>query len=121
MERRYSVDEANAELDRLRELLPRIRDARRAILDGGEKVRGVASRNGGGPEGAEYLRSVEVLREGIESLASDGIILRDAETGLVDFPAESEGREIFLCWRLGEDEVAHWHEVDAGMAGRKPL
>src|SRR5688572_1730863 len=110
MERHYSVEEANAELGRLRDLLPRIRDARRAVLEAGEKVRGVATRNGGGPQGAEYLQSVEVLREGIESLAGDGIILRDAETGLVDFPAESEGREIYLCWRLDEDEVGHWHE-----------
>jgi len=119
--RHYTVEEANAALERLRELLPAIRDARRALLETGEHVRGVAVRNGGGAEGAGYMRSMAALREGLKSLSGDGIILRDAETGLVDFPALSEGREIYLCWRLGEDEVAHWHELDTGMAGRRPL
>src|SRR6476620_8376495 len=42
-------------------------------------------------------------------------------SGLVDFPALHEGEEVLLCWQLGEDEVAHWHRVDEGFAGRKPL
>ena len=54
-------------------------------------------------------------------LAEQGILLRDPDTGLVDFPAERDGRRVFLCWRLGEDHVAWFHEEQSGFSGRKPL
>src|SRR5919106_6569074 len=119
--RLYTVDEANAALAGLRESLVRIREARREVLRAGRKVGARAGANGGGPEGAAYLEALSILREEVERLAADDIILRDAESGLVDFPSEREGRLIQLCWRLGEDEGAHWHEVDAGFQARKPL
>ena len=50
-----------------------------------------------------------------------GAIVKDLDEGLVDFPAVREGEEILLCWRLGEDEVAHWHGLEEGFAGRKLL
>lgn len=50
-----------------------------------------------------------------------GIELKDPRLGLVDFPSETNGRRIVLCWRLGERDVQYWHEVDAGYAGRQPL
>jgi hypothetical protein len=49
------------------------------------------------------------------------IVLRDAESGLIDFPARVEHRDVFLCWRLGEDRVAYWHGPESGFAGRRPL
>ena len=49
------------------------------------------------------------------------IELKDYFTGLIDFPCWMDGREVFLCWRLGEPEVSHWHELDAGFAGRQKL
>ncbi|MCA9150501.1 MAG: DUF2203 domain-containing protein [Planctomycetales bacterium] len=60
------------------------------------------------------------LREYIEELRQLGVEARGDE-GQVDFPATMDGRRVFLCWKLGEDEVQHWHEVDAGYAGRQPL
>ena len=50
-----------------------------------------------------------------------GVIVKDLDTGLVDFPALRDGEEILLCWRLGEDEVAYWHGLEEGFAGRKRL
>lgn len=50
-----------------------------------------------------------------------GVECKGAEQGLVDFPAEIGGRRVYLCWRLGERSVQHWHELDAGYAGRQPL
>ena len=50
-----------------------------------------------------------------------GITLREIETGLIDFPALASGRQIWLCWRLGEDDVEWWHELDDGFAGRRAL
>lgn len=120
-ERHFTVDEANARLEHLREVLPRIRDARRVLLASGERVRGAAARNGGGSEGAAYWTAVRTLRDEVQALGDEGIVLRDAESGLVDFPALREGREVYLCWRLGEDAVAHWHDVDGGFVGRRPI
>jgi hypothetical protein len=119
--RLYTVEEANAALARLRDSLARIREARREVLRSGKRVGARAAANGGGPEGASYLEAVSILREEVEGLAEDDIILRDAESGLVDFPSLREGRVVQLCWRLGEDRVEHWHEVDAGFQARKPL
>ena len=54
-------------------------------------------------------------------LEESGIVLRDIDRGLVDFPAVVDGREIYLCWELGEDEVGYWHELEGGYGGREPL
>lgn len=121
MDRVWTLEEANAKLGDLRERLPRIREARRTLLASGRKVAGRAGRNGGGAEGGAVFEATRLLRTELEGLSAGGIILRDADSGLVDFPSDREGRIVYLCWKLGEDEVAHWHEVDAGMAGRKPL
>lgn len=120
-ERRFTVDEAEAELAHLRRLLPELQRARRRILASGERVRGVARRNGGGAEGTDYWRAIENLRRGVEDLAGRGIVLRDADTGLVDFPSERDGRLVYLCWRLGEERVGHWHDPESGFGGRRPL
>jgi hypothetical protein len=120
-ERRFTLEEANAAIPELTRSLSLIREARQVVFSHGERVREGSSGNGGGPEGAEYLEASRVLKAEVERIAGDGIILRDAESGLVDFPAERDGRVIYLCWQLGEDRVAHWHDPDTGFSGRKPL
>jgi hypothetical protein len=89
-----------------------------------EKMRG----NGHGHYG-EY----QALRERIDELRSQidghirevhalGALIKDIESGLIDFPVLREGREVYLCWRLGEGErISWWHEIEAGFAGRQPL
>jgi hypothetical protein len=120
-ERFYSVDEANRSLDELRGILVRIRDARRTVLRSAERIRTHAPANGGGIDGSAHWEALRVLREEIEGLGARNIVLRDADTGLIDFPARREGRLIYLCWRPDEDRVGYWHEVDTGFGGRKPL
>lgn len=57
----------------------------------------------------------------LAQLEEMGCILRDVEMGLVDFPAQADGTEVYLCWRLGEEGIHYWHGVDEGYAGRKPI
>ncbi|HXY69701.1 MAG TPA: DUF2203 domain-containing protein [Gemmatimonadales bacterium] len=57
----------------------------------------------------------------VDELAEVGCLLKGFEDGLVDFYGYQEGRLVFLCWRLGEERVAHWHDLDAGFAGRRPI
>ena len=69
----------------------------------------------------EYHKlSYEFYKE-LEKFEKIGCLLKDLEQGLVDFYCRFEGRDIFLCWKFGEDKVKAWHEVDAGFAGRKPI
>ena len=65
--------------------------------------------------------AVDRLRDLAQEISSSGIILRDPERGLVDFPMLWEDREVYLCWVLGESSIQFWHEIDTGFAGRQPL
>ena len=120
-ERRFTLQEAEEMLPDLREALERMREARETLLRTGERVKEVVAGNGGGPENREYRDAAEVLKDEVERISAMGIILRDVESGLVDFPAERDGRLVFLCWRLGEDHVGFWHPPETGIAGRQPL
>lgn len=120
-ERRFTVDEATAELARLRELLPTIRDARAGLIDASERITEAVGTDGGGVEGSDWFRHQSTLKAGLAELAEQGIILRDTQTGLVDFPAERDGEVVFLCWRLGERDVAYYHGEHGGFRSRKPL
>lgn len=69
----------------------------------------------------DYEGAMDRLGELVDELHFVGVELKDFERGLVDFPAFHEEREILLCWHRGEDEVSHWHEVDAGVGGRQSV
>lgn len=69
----------------------------------------------------ELEKDIAVLQEYIDELDKLGVELKDFVRGLVDFPSIQDGREVYLCWQLGEDEVAYWHELDAGFQGRQSL
>lgn len=120
-ERLYSLDEANAELADLRERLPRLRVARGGLIAASERIKEAVASDGGGVAEAGWFAHQQTLKAELEHLAERGILLRDPEIGLIDFPSDRDGRRVYLCWRLGEDEVAWYHEVSAGFGNRKPL
>jgi hypothetical protein len=68
---------------------------------------------------AQLDSSLEQLQDYVDELGSIGVELKDYESGLIDFPGRHQGRDIFLCWKLGEDKVDHWHELHSGYAGRQ--
>ena len=97
-----------------------------------ELLQSAATRNAPNPATAARHERMEELNEDIgrcaealndlhRELLATGCVLKDWHSGMVDFPAVHEGRRIWLCWRLGEPAVAHWHEWHAGIAGRRPL
>jgi hypothetical protein len=69
----------------------------------------------------DLKRDVERLKEYAEELRELGVDPKNFAEGLVDFPAVMDGRPVYLCWKLGEPEVLHWHDIDAGFPGRQPL
>lgn len=69
----------------------------------------------------EIERDIDRLNEFVDELRSLGVLLKDPIVGLVDFLTLVDGRDAYLCWKLGEDDVAFWHELDAGFQGRQSL
>ena len=120
-ERLFSVAQANAELGDLRERLPRLRQARRALIQASQRITDAVASDGGGISGKDWFEAQSVLKADVTSLAERGILLRDPESGLVDFPGEREGHRVYLCWRLGEGEVGFFHDETTGFSGRQPL
>jgi hypothetical protein len=91
------------------------------VAEAREEREGAAERVEGNGH-APAVQAGRGLRAAVEELTDQGIVLRDVDAGLVDFPARlDDGREYLLCWVLGEPEVAFWHWPDAGFAGRRPL
>jgi hypothetical protein len=122
-ERHFSVDEANALLPRLTDLLAKLQEARDELTDSEahELLAEHGPTNGGGEAGTQVGVAFLEVRRLLGAIEEAGIVLRDIERGLVDFPAIVEGREVYLCWELGEDKVEYWHEISSGYGGRKPL
>ncbi|MFM7718781.1 MAG: DUF2203 domain-containing protein [Actinomycetota bacterium] len=121
-ERRFTVAEAEVALAAIRPRLPDIRDARRTMLETAERVRGAVESDGGGHHpGAGYRSAQQLLAREVEKVAREGVLLRDVDPALLDFPAERDGEAVFLCWREPEPAIAWWHPVDAGFGGRRPL
>ena len=122
-ERHYTVEQANAALDWVKERLERLRAARVRLNDeeAREALSEAAPGNGGGAPGRVVSEAFLELRSALGELQAMEVVLRDLDRGLLDFPAIREGREVYLCWEDGEDEVSWWHEADSGYAGRRPL
>jgi hypothetical protein len=130
-QRTFTPAEANAALAEVRPLVQRMVDAKRA-LDGAEERRDEAIRrisgNGGGiaPEElaglhADVEQHLAALAAAVDEVRALGVLVKDLDSGLVDFPSVRDGEPVLLCWRLGEDEVGWWHGHEDGFAGRRPL
>jgi hypothetical protein len=131
MSRFYAIDEANALLPEVERILTALRDQRRELIELRDRV--VAASPPGDdeptPGTAEQIRLlrlgmqglIDQMQAGVARLVEMDITLRDISTGLIDFPALVTGRPIWLCWRLGEADVAHWHPHDEGYDTRRPL
>jgi hypothetical protein len=81
----------------------------------------LAESSGGAWPGRERARAAVEMTLGFEQLERLDIVVRDLDRGLVDFPAVIDGREVYLCWLVDEPAVTHWHAIESGFAGRRPL
>jgi hypothetical protein len=120
----FTVEEANALLPKLREVLDDLalhRDALHEKAPHLEPILKSAGTNGGGRVGSEYGVEAYNLYLAIGRIQELGVILKDLDMGLLDFPHEREGRVVFLCWHPPEEQVEFWHEIETGYAGRQPL
>ena len=66
-------------------------------------------------------RAAVRLKASVEEIQKLGVLIKDLDIGLVDFPTLFRGNEVYICWKLGEDEIGYWHGVNEGFAGRKSI
>ena len=124
MPQHFTPEQANAALTLIRPLMARLMRIRDEILGSQPEVWPVIQKgagNGGSKLAGEMAFRFKEVDDLVRRIQAMGVLIKDLNTGLVDFPAWREGREVYLCWRYGEETVEHWHEIDAGFAGRQPL
>jgi hypothetical protein len=127
----YTVAEANATLPLIRAIVQDITQLAQDLRERHERLSRVNSADRRGRSSAyqeeveqmqaEFERDQARMQEYEQELRNLGIELKDHYTGLVDFPCRMNDREVYLCWRLGEPQVDHWHELNAGFSGRQKL
>jgi hypothetical protein len=130
-ERSFTPDEANNALSEVRGVAERLVAVRTRMREleraQGELVTAIGS-NGGGYAASDLNAAqselgglADVALACVERLEELGVVVKDLDLGLLDFPSEREGEEVLLCWHVGEDSVAFWHGLEEGYAGRKPI
>lgn len=120
----FTRSEANDMLPRLRPLLEDLRGEWGRIREMNPEIRKVRERamfDAFHPRGVEYVEAVSHLTGLISEIRRMGVLVKDLDKGLCDFPYRKSDRVVYLCWHLGEDSIAYWHDIEAGFAGREPL
>jgi hypothetical protein len=124
-QRHYTLEQATAVRDWVAERVGWIRESQASLVALGAQARtGLGSldpQSGGSYPGKQVATALVELSRALNELEAVDVVVRDAQRGLVDFPALRDGEEIYLCWLLDEDEIGFWHEPEAGFAGRQPL
>ena len=131
-DRTFTLDEAQSLLPVLESLLRAAIAAKKIIEEFEAEQQALAHRvflNGGtflnvvplARRKAERVKAEQKAKDALAEISAIGVIVKDLDIGLLDFPCEVDGRTILLCWKLGEKAIAHWHGVEEGFAGRKPV
>jgi len=131
-ERTFTLDEAQALVPVLGSLLKTAIDGKQAAERIEQEFKAVSSRvflNGGtlldvvqlAARKRERERLIQKIKDALAEIEASGVLVKDLEMGLLDFPCEVDGRTILLCWKLGETTIAHWHGTDEGYRYRKPI
>lgn len=127
----FTLDEAEAMIPQVRDEIVAMQACKREVDELRVSLEGAAKASSGNghvrdeDDLAEKRRRAEALvaqiNERLGRINGWGVELKGLGEGLVDFPSERDGRVVYLCWRVGEERIAWWHEIDSGFAGRQPL
>ena len=128
----FTLDEAQSMLPLLESLLKRAIEGKRAAQEVDDRLGEIRRRidlAGGmrvdvaaiSKERAEMDGHLQRVRESVAEIDSIGVQVKDMDTGLLDFPCKVDDEVVLLCWRMGESAIEHWHSIEDGFKGRKPL
>lgn len=120
----FTLQEANETLNLIRPLMNEVQAIRLKILKNQPEAWPAiekSSGNGGNRALSNMVQDFEKFDALIHHIQDMDVLIKDINLGLLDFPALKDGREVYLCWQYGEGDIAFWHEVEAGYAGRQPI
>jgi hypothetical protein len=121
----FTISEARELLPDLRPRLLRMREVWKKMSPFREESKRLSKKmeDGGStmPNAGEYFQQIRKLQKELAFFETSGIQVKDISSGLVDFPSLRNGRVVYLCWRMDEPSITHWHETNEGFAGRQPL
>lgn len=123
-ERIFTLSEANGLIPELEQLWSKIKEGRQILIDTREEVKKAsaqASLGGGTVVGVQYIKGLQDINGSLHAIQELGVVIKDVEVGLCDFPSLLNDRLVFLCWKSGEEQVRWWHDLDSGFAHRQPL
>jgi hypothetical protein len=124
MQEYFTLEEANKALKIIRPLMHEVQAIRQKILANQPEAWPAIEKsagNGGNRALSDMVQDFEKFDALIHQIQDTGAQIKDINTGLLDFSALKDGREVYLCWQYGEEDIAFWHEVEAGFAGRQPI
>lgn len=122
--RMFTAEEANGLLEELRPLVEEMLAIRAGVIELQPDLEPVLQKvvgNGHNINSPALLEAFDHLKGILARLSALGVLVKDVNTGLLDFPSIRDGRIVFLCWQHDEPRVAYWHDLDAGFAGRQPI
>jgi hypothetical protein len=122
-DRHFTRAQADALLPQVEPMLRKLRDARDRLTDAEahELLATAAPANGGGEPGRLVGDAFLEVRNLLAEIQELGIVIRDIDRGLIDFPAIIDDSEVYLCWQLDESEIEYWHDLESGFGDRQPL
>jgi hypothetical protein len=123
-DRVFSLFEANQLIPQLQQHLTTVQEGKAMLLrtrEEVEKASANASLGGGTSVGVQYVKSLQNISTHLHAIHELGVVVKDIDIGLCDFPHIRDGRVVYLCWKLGEKEIRWWHEVTTGYKDRCPI
>ena len=121
--RHFSLEEARKELTTVHALASKMVELKQALDEKGWDLRRHTYFGGMGPNGdGRFPLEMETLVEIVQQFDKRGIVVKEINLGLIDFPhIRKNGEEVYLCWKLGENDIEYWHRIPDGYAGRKAI
>ena len=120
----FTLAEASALLPQLETFLSKAKTDRTILIHAKDEIKKACAKadyGGGSVVGPRYIQALEDMHENLQSIQDMGVIVKDLEMGLCDFPYLLNGRVVYLCWRLGEDKIGWWHEITTGFSSRQAI
>jgi hypothetical protein len=119
--KRFTAQQANKTLPLVKRIVGDIVAMHESALELQEKLESSRDTKSAPAAQSRLDAAMDRLKDLVDELSGIGCELKDYQTGLIDFVGRHQGRDVYLCWKLGEEKIAYWHELNAGFAGRKPI
>ena len=123
-DRVFTLAEATALIPQLETFLSKAKNGRAILIHTKDEIKKACAKaefGGGSTVGPRYITALENMHENLQAIQETGVIVKDLDLGLCDFPFYLDGRIVYLCWKLGEDKIEWWHEITTGFSERQSI